>query len=187
MVAPAAPLATTIVIPPGTVAEGTPVALTAVTSGGTTQTAPGILIYQWNISGPDGYSLFTRDPVLDFNPPRWGLFTVSLTTTDAAGDTALTSSSLSVQPVIQNATAPTFNGSNFTVPLMTFGPPAGSGDAFTYTWTVNGQVAATTQDYTLSGIAGNSYAVTLQVSDAGGPRQWPKARSRSRRRTRPRR
>src|SRR5262249_46483033 len=74
----------------------------------------------------------------------------------------------------QNAAAPTFNGSNFTVFLTTPPPIASLNDPFTYSWTAVDsqghaapqQTGANAQNFSFQGSTANSYTVTLTITDA---------------------
>jgi titin len=176
-VAPATPLTTALNLPSGgTVSDGTPLELTAQVSGGTTQAAPGVINYQWTVTGPNGFNLTSTAQALDFTAPRWGPYTVALTTTDAAGDAVTTTGNLVVQPVIRNAQVPTFNGPGFTAFLTTTAPAAGSTDVFAFQWTalddqglvVAQQPPSPNPNFSFMGMTGRVYTVQLIVHDSHG-------------------
>jgi len=167
-VAPSAPLSAFIVGPTGPISAGTPVSLSAQTSGGA-----GALRYVWQITGPGGFNLTGTGPSLDFSPTEFGGYSATLAVTDAAGDTATALSAVLAQPVI-TAQAPTFSADStgqsvFTVTLTTNGPAAG--DSFTYSWTAFDQTtqkqvaSGSAQSFFFTGSLTDTYFVMLTVTD----------------------
>ena len=171
------PPSASLILPTGTVYEGTPVTLGANVTNPGGSADP--LTYQWGVTGPDGFSATGAAPTLPLTPFESGSYSVTLTVTDATGASASAVGSFTithVQPVptITN-TGLTVNGSSFQANLSATVPDPGSDDAFTYTWSVtqNGSAFGSPQsgssaNFTLNGTLVNSYVVTLTVTDDDG-------------------
>jgi hypothetical protein len=167
-------------LPTGTVFEGTPLTLSAsvVNPGGSADQ----LTYKWTVTGPDSFSAAGSAPTLGLAPVEAGSYPVTLTVTDVTGVATTATGSFTithVQPVpTVMSTGLSLNGSNFQANLKATVPDPGADDAFTYTWSVtqNGSPFGTGQtgsspSFTLSGTLGNSYVVSVQVTDDEGGSQ----------------
>ncbi len=172
--------------PAGAVPEGTFLHLVALANdaGGTSD----VLRFAWAVTGPDGFSRAGTNSTLDFVPVEPGAYPVTVTVTDSSGQSATTSTNLTVthvQPVAVISAGP---GTHIdpvtgvaTIQVLANVPDPGSdGDNFQYSWLVTddnrgGAVVAqqlpgvtNSPSLTFSGPSADNYTLTLRVTDDDG-------------------
>jgi hypothetical protein len=169
--------------PVGSVAAGTPVALTATASDAG---AGEHLSYAWSVSRNGGpytllNSVLTNTATLDFTPDRVGSYIATVTVTDTDG--GATSASTTAMPVTDVAPTVTVTGpvsavnEGQSISFSSIATNPTIGDTFTYSWavTLNGSPftlpnGTATTGSSLSFVApqGGTYEATASVTDFAG-------------------
>src|SRR5262249_5994423 len=146
------------------------------------------LTYSWSVTGPDNFSQSGNGATITFVPNESGNYTASVMVTDANGATGSASTPITIShvrpiPSVEVIASDTYitpaQGKNLTatlhVGLHANVPDPGAEDAFTYNWTATDTQSGvptvqtgSSPDFTFSGLAEDTFSVTLQVTDADG-------------------
>ena len=137
---------------------GKTVEFTSSVSGGTIP-----YNYTWEANGNDYY---TNDINVTFSSS--GSYIIDLTVTDAAGYSVSTSMSETVNsdPVVSASS--NVSSADIGYPIEFSSSPSGGTAPYSYSWTLNGNVISTSQDFSYSFSNSGSYTLTVTVTDAVG-------------------
>ena len=138
--------------------SGKTVEFSSSVSGGTTP-----YNYTWNANGNTYYS---KDINVTFSSS--GTYTIDLTVTDAAGYSVSASFSQTVNSDPTVSASSNVSSADVGYPIEFSSSPSGGTGPYSYSWTLNGKVVSTSQDFSYSFASSGSYTLTVTITDSVG-------------------